>query len=66
MRLLVSGLILLVTALDMRFGRAGLALDIAGMVAGALVALTVIIDFVWLDRPAHGPFSRRTAEAREP
>src|SRR4051794_37432638 len=66
MRLLVSGMTLLAPALDLRFGHADAALDIAGMVAGALVALPVITDYLWLDPPAHGGPSRRSAELREP
>jgi hypothetical protein len=47
MRLLASSLILVITALDFAFGQPGTALHVAGLVAGILVALTVVIDRLW-------------------
>lgn len=64
MRLLLSGLILLVTVLNMNFGSESPRLQIAGMSAGVLLALTVILDFLWLDRP-HRSTDERTAELNE-
>jgi hypothetical protein len=48
MRLLVGALILLVTTLDFHFGRSPAGLQIAALTAGILLALTVVIDRLWL------------------
>lgn len=45
-RLALCGFILIVTALDFRYGHPAPGLQIAGLVAGLLLALTVIIDHV--------------------
>jgi hypothetical protein len=47
MRLIVSILVLTVTALDARFGRTGAAVWIAGLVTGALLALSAIVDLIF-------------------
>ena len=44
MRLAVCAFILLVTALDFRFGSRGSLLSFAGLAAGVLLALTLIAD----------------------
>lgn len=44
MRLIASLTILLVTVLDFRFGQPRAALQIAGLVAGVLLALSVAVD----------------------
>ena len=44
MRLLVSALILLAATLDFEFGQSPAGLQIAAIVAGILLALTVVID----------------------
>jgi hypothetical protein len=43
-RLTVSVIILIITALDVRFGRPATGLHIAGLTAGVLLALSVVID----------------------
>src|SRR6266404_6189966 len=43
-RLAGSVIILIITALDFRFGRPGTGLHIAGLTAGVLLALSVIVD----------------------
>ena len=60
MRLILASLIFLATVLDMNFG-AGVvnALDIAALSAGILLSGSVVVDFVWLDRP-------RTPDAPRP
>lgn len=50
MRVLVSGLILAIAALDFRFGSPGAVLPVIGTVAGLLVGATVIADRLWADR----------------
>jgi hypothetical protein len=55
MRLFLASLIFLATVLDMNFGSASHALDVAALSAGLLLAGSVIIDFVWLDRPKTRP-----------
>lgn len=50
MRLVISGLILLVTSLDFKFGQPGTPLHIAGLAAGILLAGTVLADHLWLGR----------------
>jgi hypothetical protein len=47
MRLAMSFFILVVTALDFRYGEPGSALQLAAMVAGALLALSVIVDHLF-------------------
>ena len=51
MRLLVSALILLVTAVDFRFGRSSTGLQVAALLAGILLAITVVLDRLWLAAP---------------
>jgi hypothetical protein len=47
MRLIVCILVLVVTALDARFGKTGTAIWIAGLVTGALLALSAILDLIF-------------------
>jgi len=44
MRLVIAGLVLFVTILDYRFGDPGTVLHVAGLVAGLLLLLSVIVD----------------------
>jgi hypothetical protein len=56
MRLLVSGLILLITALDFSIGQQpGDGYQVASLCAGLLLALSVVADHLWLNRPAPPP-----------
>jgi uncharacterized protein (DUF58 family) len=66
MRLLVSAFILLATTLDIRFGAPNLALHVAGIATGVLLALTVIADVLWLAPPRRRPIKGRAAHAGEP
>jgi hypothetical protein len=50
MRLFLASLIFLATVLDMNFGAAANGLHAAALTAGLLLALSVVADFVWLDR----------------
>jgi hypothetical protein len=50
MRLFLASLIFLATVLDMNFGAAANGLHAAALVAGLLLALSVVADFLWLDR----------------
>jgi hypothetical protein len=61
MRLLLSSIILAITALDFSFGEPGNAYQVASLCAGLLLSLTVVADHLWPDRrkPAAPP-------AREP
>jgi hypothetical protein len=63
MRLLVSGSILGIATLDFAFGRPGTTLHVLAVLAGVLVALTVVIDHYWPD-PAERP-AGSTAKRRE-
>jgi hypothetical protein len=63
MRLLVSGFILGVAALDFAFGRPGTMLHVLALLAGVLVATTVVIDHYWPNRPER--LGASTAERRE-
>jgi hypothetical protein len=58
MRLFLASLIFLATVLDMNFGSAVNALDVAALSAGLLLAGSVVVDFVWLDRPNARPQAR--------
>jgi hypothetical protein len=64
MRLVISGLIFLVTSLDFRFGQPGTPLHIAGLTAGILLAGTVLADYFWLRR--RNGAGRETGQQREP
>jgi hypothetical protein len=66
MRLVLSALILIVTTLDFNFGHPGSSLHIAGLVAGILLAGTVLVDYLWLDRLAEGDTPRRKSEPHQP
>lgn len=66
MRLLVSGIILLVTTLDLYLGKSASGLHIAAIVAGVLLALSVIMDFLWLDPPASRERAEDSREMRDP
>jgi len=54
MRLSLSFFILLVSALDFYYGRPGSSLHIAGLVAGILLAASVIFDRLMCDAPQPG------------
>jgi hypothetical protein len=62
MRLTVALFVLVVTALDFRFGRPTTALHIAALVAGALLAASIVIDRL-LREPGEGAGRRRAGEA---
>jgi hypothetical protein len=64
-RLTVALLVMLVTALDVEFGRADAVLQIAALTAGAVLVASVIIDRFLLrgNGEAHGV--SRPAEAHE-
>jgi hypothetical protein len=47
MRLLASSFILCVSALDFAFGQPGETVHLLGIVAGLLLALSVIVDHCW-------------------
>jgi hypothetical protein len=65
MRLFLASLIFLATVLDMNFGSGGTqALSIAALSAALLLAITVVLDFVWFD-PPHWRQPRASAE-RDP
>jgi hypothetical protein len=51
MRLIVCIVVLAVTVLDARFGQTGTAIQIAGFVTGGLLALSVVVDFVYPEHP---------------
>jgi hypothetical protein len=51
MRLLVCIVVLLVAALDARFGQTGAAIQIAGFVTGGLLGLSAIVDLVLPEHP---------------
>jgi hypothetical protein len=55
MRLFLASLIFLVTVLDLNFGSDVYTLDIAALSAGILLAGSVAVDFIWLDRPKANP-----------
>lgn len=55
MRLFFASLIFLATVLDMNFGAATGSLDVAALIAGILLVASVMVDFLWLDRPDAGP-----------
>ena len=50
MRLIVGVLVLVVTGLDVRFGQAGTAAWIAGLVTGVLLALSALVDLIFPER----------------
>jgi hypothetical protein len=51
MRLIVCIVVLIVSVLDARFGKSGTAIEIAGFVTGGLLALSMVIDFVFPEHP---------------
>jgi hypothetical protein len=51
MRLLVCIVVLVIAALDARFGQTGAAIWIAGFVAGGLLALSAIVDLALPEHP---------------
>jgi hypothetical protein len=64
MRLAMSFFILVVTALDFRFGQPELGLQLANMVAGMLLALSVIVDHLLpMTNPVPPPAAPDTAQA---
>ena len=60
MRLLISALILLVATIDFQFGTPGTGLHIAALCAGLALAISVVIDYVWID-----PLGRRDRPRRQ-
>src|SRR4051812_6404845 len=66
MRLVISGLILIVTTLDFNFGQPGTPLHIAGLAAGILLAGTVLVDYLWLDRLTGAEASQRKSGRHQP
>jgi archaellum biogenesis protein FlaJ (TadC family) len=66
MRLAISGLILLVTLIDFKFGQPGTPLHIASLAAGILLAGTVLADYLWFGRlAAETEVRRRKREQRQ-
>ncbi len=51
LRLPLSALLVAIAALDMANGPTSLALAVTGIVVGVLLALTVLLDALWLGSP---------------
>ena len=67
MRLAMSSLIIIVTALNFRFGQPEPTLLLAGMAAGILLALSVIVDHLLpMTSPLSTPAERPRTPSAEP
>ena len=51
MRLCLASLLFLVTSLNLQFGGGQSALELAAFAGAILLAVTVVLDFLWLDPP---------------